>query len=425
MFRRTLFKLTLLNTAIFLVILALLSTSVYFYTKSYVYSSINQQLFTASNHFAQGVEIRGQQTGLLIWNSNNKLILAPSPRVGFSDNTNNSNSDASLLETFKNVKPSEPGKFVNYKAGGDYYRIFILPTKVIYNGSYVKVGVYMFINPYIQVLHTLLVILIAFMIIGLLLAFGAGWFLAHRALKPIQLAWDRQQQFVADASHELRTPLTIIQSRIEMLLQSPRAMIQEKVQDISTSLQETRRLSKLVSHLLTLARSDANQIEMGAEPVLMNELIRTVAEPFAELASFDEKEIALEMGHQPITVLGDKERLHQLLVIFLDNALKFTTEGDKITVACRQESNNVLLEIKDTGIGIKPENLKRIFDRFFQVDTSRTDREGTGLGLSIAKWIVDKHKGKLNVESEFGKGTTFTIQFPAYKPNHKEEKEGQ
>lgn len=414
MFRRTLIKLTVLNTVIFLVILALLSTSVYFYTKSVLYQSVNHSLQDASEHFVNGDGIGRQdpQLGILYWDNNNKLIVAPRTRTNPAASATDQDP---LLNALKKLKPSTANQVIDKKIGDFYFRT--LSINVVTDTGAAKVEFYIITNAYIKVLHTLLIIIISFTVVGILLAGVAGFFLAHRSLKPIKQAWDRQQQFVSDASHEIRTPLTIIQSRIELLLQSPRAMIQDKVQDISTSLQETRRLSKLVSHLLTLARSDSNQIEMENEPVNLNELIRTVAEPFQELAEFDEKKLIIEMGHQPIMILGDKERLHQLLVIFLDNALKFTSDGDEITLVCRQENSHLILEIRDTGIGIKPEHLKHVFDRFFQADKSRKDREGTGLGLSIAKWIVEKHKGKLTVASEYGKGTTFTMQFPINKTN--------
>ncbi|HET6873096.1 MAG TPA: ATP-binding protein, partial [Sporolactobacillaceae bacterium] len=306
---------------------------------------------------------------------------------------------------------------VEQKAEGNYFRT--LSTKMLMGSNVVIVEFWMNINPQKQVLHTLLMIIWVALIAGVLIAAVAGSFLARRALKPIQAAWDRQQQFVSDASHEIRTPLTIIQSRIEMLLRSPQAKIQEKVNDISISLKETRRLSKLVSQLLTLARSDANQIELELAPLELNAVLRQVFEQFEELAAFQDKQLTLNISENPMMVLGDKERIHQVLVIFLDNALKFTGEDGEITISGRQEGNSIYIDIKDNGVGIKPEHLSRVFDRFFQADPSRTDREGTGLGLSIAKWIIEKHKGRLSVESTVGKGTRFTLMFPTLKANQR------
>ncbi len=408
MFRKTLIRLTLLNTAIFFILLGILSSTVYFYTQGVFYRSIDQSLHNASEHFASEGRIRDPQVNVLLWNSNNQIVGTTTRSL--------SGPDDPLSNSLKKLKPTVMNQIIDRKIGQNYFRTYT--AKIITDTGVIKAEFFVFINPEKQVLHTLLAIIFVSLIGGVLLAGGAGLFLAHRSLKPIKQAWDRQQQFVSDASHEIRTPLTIVQSRIEMLLQSPRAMIQDKIDDISISLQETRRLSKLVSHLLTLARSDANQIEIESTPVLLNDVVQNVVRQFEEIAMFQEKKLVLNMSHSPMYVLGDRERLHQLLVIFLDNALKFTQEeSGEIKVLCHQESGSVFLEISDNGIGVKPEDLKRIFDRFFQADSSRTHQEGTGLGLSIAKWIVDKHKGKLTVKSEFGKGTHFTIIFPSAKPN--------
>lgn len=405
MFRRTLIKLTVLNTMILFIIIGLLSASVYFYTKSVLYGGIDHSLHDLSEHY-KGDSIRDPSMGVLIWDSNNKLILSDKDsRFDFYG------------DSLKKLKPQPLDHVLEQKVEGYYFRT--LSTKMLMGSNVVIVEFWININPQKQVLHTLLMIIWVALIAGGIIAAVAGLFLARRALKPIQSAWDRQQQFVSDASHEIRTPLTIIQSRIEMLLRSPQAKIQEKVNDISISLKETRRLSKLVSQLLTLARSDANQIEIELVPLELNAVLRQVFEQFEELAFFQDKQLTLNISENPMMVLGDKERIHQVLVIFLDNALKFTGEDGEITISGRQEGNSIYIDIKDNGVGIKPEHLSRVFDRFFQADPSRTDREGTGLGLSIAKWIIEKHKGRLSVESTVGKGTRFTLMFPTLKANQR------
>jgi two-component system sensor histidine kinase CiaH len=408
MFRRTLFKLTLLNTLILFIIIGILSASVYFYTKTVLNRSTDHSLLEAKNlfieHGGQG-PIRDPQLGVIFWDSNYKFI-----------GTNRERLDP-FISSLKKLKPKSLDNVVEQKVGNNYFRT--LSSKMMTNNGVVIVEFWMPFNAQKQMLQTLLFIIWVVLIGGGLIAAGAGLFMAQRALKPIQAAWDRQQQFVSDASHEIRTPLTIIQSRIEMLLQTPQAKIQEKVNDISISLRETRRLSKLVSQLLTLARSDANQIELELAPLDLNAVLRQVFEQFEELATYQEKQLTLNISEKPMVILGDKERIHQVLVIFLDNALKFTGEDGEITISGHQEGNSIVIEIKDNGIGIKPEYLPRVFDRFFQADPSRTGREGTGLGLSIAKWIIEKHRGRLSVDSKVGQGTQFTLVFPTIKANQK------
>jgi len=114
----------------------------------------------------------------------------------------------------------------------------------------------------------------------------------------------------------------------------------------------------------------------------------------------------------PIKLIGDKERIHQLLVILVDNSMKFTDEGGTIAINAAAKAHTIELEVKDNGIGIPKQDISKIFNRFYQVEQSRTDIEGTGLGLSIAKWIIDKHSGTIRVDSELEKGTRFEITFP-------------
>lgn len=237
------------------------------------------------------------------------------------------------------------------------------------------------------------------------------FFLAGRALIPIQNSWEKQQQFVSDASHELRTPLAVIQSKTDVLFQSPSATIEEKAVDISTISKECRRLSKLVSNLLLLARSDSNQIEMEKKTFELDKLLEEIINPYKEIASYQEKAMILKV-ERDITFMGDRERIHQMMVILLDNAMKYTNEEGHIQIDCIQTSNSIRIRVKDNGIGVKEEDIPNLFDRFYQGDKARSMSEGAGLGLSIANWIVEKHYGKISVESKWGEGTCFEVIFP-------------
>lgn len=237
------------------------------------------------------------------------------------------------------------------------------------------------------------------------------FFLAGRALVPIQSSWEKQQQFVSDASHELRTPLAVIQSKTDVLFQSPSATIEEKAMDISTISKECRRLSKLVSNLLLLARSDSNQIEMDKKTFELDKLLEEIVAPYKEIASYQEKEMMLKV-ERGVSFMGDRERIHQMMVILLDNAMKYTNKGGHIQIDCTQTSSSIRIQVKDDGIGVKEEDIPKLFDRFYQGDKARSTSEGAGLGLSIANWIVEKHYGKISVESKWGDGTCFEVIFP-------------
>ncbi len=262
-----------------------------------------------------------------------------------------------------------------------------------------------------EMLDRLLLILFVGGGIGSLVAVGAGYLLAGRALIPVKKSWDQQQQFVSDASHEIRTPLAVIQSRADLLFQSPSATIEEKAVDISIISKEVRRLNKLVNGLLTLTRTDSNQMEVKKSNFFLDDLLMDIVEQYTDIASFQEKSI---ISHAPEQVVfhGDKERIHQLLVILVDNAMKFTEEGGEISLSCIKNSSSVILTVEDNGKGIPQEDLPLIFNRFYQVEQSRSANEGSGLGLSIAKWIVNTHQGNIKVTSEQNERTRFEITFP-------------
>ncbi|MFK7694632.1 sensor histidine kinase [Paenibacillus sp. HJGM_3] len=271
----------------------------------------------------------------------------------------------------------------------------------------------MSIDSEMNMLRSLLMVLAIAGGVGCILVVLAGYYMAGRALVPIRNAWERQQQFVADASHELRTPLAVMGANAEMLLRHPDHTIEQESHVIAPILKEIRRLSKLVTQLLTLARSDSNQLELHRVPLLLNEQWAESAETFRPLCEM--KSISLETDLQaPLPFHGDEERLRQLLVILLDNAVKHTPSGGTIRVACSRTGSLIRCMVSDTGRGIPPQDLPRIFDRFFRGDKARSRTDGgTGLGLTIAQWIVEKHGGTIQASSVLGQGTVMTIQFPA------------
>ena len=143
----------------------------------------------------------------------------------------------------------------------------------------------------------------------------------------------------------------------------------------------------------------------------MGKLLEEIVDPYKEIASYQEKEMILKVERN-MSFMGDRERIHQMMVILLDNAMKYTNEGGHIRIDCTQTSSSICIQVKDDGIGVKVEDIPKLFDRFYQGDKARSTSEGAGLGLSIAKWIVEKHYGKILVESKWGDGTCFEVIFP-------------
>lgn len=245
---------------------------------------------------------------------------------------------------------------------------------------------------------------------GVCFSLIASYYLSKRNLVPIAETMVKQAEFVQNASHELRTPLTIIQTKQEMLLREPNAKIIDKSEDIILSLNETKRLAKLTKDLMTLATAD--RLVLEKESVKIDELIENTIKPYEELVALEEKELKLELNYAK-EVNVDVNRIQQVLIILLDNAMKYTEKGDSITIASFLKDGKCNIEVRDTGIGISDKGLKEVFNRFYREDRARNrETGGSGLGLSIATTIVSAHSGTIKASHNNPKGTIFTIKLP-------------
>lgn len=218
-----------------------------------------------------------------------------------------------------------------------------------------------------------------------------------------------QQRFVADISHELRTPLTGIRGNVEMIKRY--GLDSDSIDAIHA---EVERMSRLVNDLLLLARADYGSLQIDLYPLDLDTVVIEATQAGRSLAS--QRNVNMKLTDiEPLRVNGNADRIKQVLLNLIDNAVKFTPAGGTVSVSLTREGHNALLTIHDTGIGIAPDELQRIFDRFYQSDPARTHvGGGFGLGLSIAKWIVEAHQGTISVESQPNVGTCFSIRIPLY-----------
>ncbi|WP_051505033.1 sensor histidine kinase [Paenibacillus durus] len=299
---------------------------------------------------------------------------------------------------------------------GNRYRVLQIPVSVETNGTVItSVSLVKNIRDVERTLDSLLRDIGLGVLAGAIIFILAGIFLANRALIPIRSAWDKQQRFVADASHELRTPTAIIRAQSELILKSPTRTIEQESPKVAVILQEARRMGKLLDDLLTLARSDSNRLEIQPGLFALDAMLAELADHFRLLADIKKISIQTEMD-TPLSLWGDEARIRQLLIILLDNALKYTSSGGVISLIARYQSHHVAISVSDSGRGIASEDLAHIFDRFYRGDKVRSRaEEGMGLGLSIAQWIVDVHGGTIHVFSKPGQGTRVALLFPRKK----------
>ena len=239
---------------------------------------------------------------------------------------------------------------------------------------------------------------------------GSIW-LTRKAMQPIEASFARLKQFTADASHELRSPLMAIKTNADVALKYPQGMRNldgEKFRAISSA---SNQMTKLTENLLLLARTD-QRIELQLEPVNLNALLTDLMQLYKPQAEAEQLTWQLKLESE-LTLSGDRLLLTQLFTNLLQNALQYTSAGDSVTVNGQRSDSQIQIEIADTGIGMAPEHLAQIFERFWRADKSRSYQSGhSGLGLAIVKEILQLHHGTVSVDSELGKGSCFTLIFP-------------
>jgi two-component system OmpR family sensor kinase len=232
-------------------------------------------------------------------------------------------------------------------------------------------------------------------------------------LERLDRLFQAQQRLGADVSHELRTPLTTIRGNVDLLRRGAADDPVERAAALDAIEGEVDRMSRLVADLLLLAQAEAG-MKLEKQPVELDTLILQVyrqAQLMSATRFLSDERVAIHLGHEDQAIIeGDPDRLKQLLLNLIDNALKYTPPGGYVTISLYRDQNWVRISVEDTGIGIPPEVLPHIFDRFYRAQ--REGRKGVGLGLSIARWIAEAHGGHLEVESQVGEGTTFTLWLP-------------
>ena len=254
-------------------------------------------------------------------------------------------------------------------------------------------------------LRTLQIVIVAGGIVGLALATLGGLVVAGVAITPVRRSFERQRQFVADASHELRTPLAVIRANSEALAHSRPA--DEAVDDIAT---EASYMTRLLDDLLVLATSDRGGIELQLSGMDLAETARAASRVGARLAA-DAGQTYTEQVTGPLGVVGDPDRCREVLLVLIDNAVKYTGRGGHITFSAAATDGDAVISVADTGIGVAPEHLERVFDRFYRVDKARSRAAGsTGLGLAIAREICDALGATLHIASTPNAGTTVTFR---------------
>lgn len=396
-FNKTKSSLIKINIAVVLSFLILFSIFIYTYFKGVTYKSIDNKL----NNELESIAIQLTRQSMvypvtkypsnMIYIYKRDRVMYYTPQNGYFSDVlpNRYTNKLNAIFTF-----SENGyTFRELNVEIDEYQIQIIRN----------------IDSEISSLRQLIFVFIIGILISLIITYYLAVYLTKKALIPIETAWNNQAKFIQDASHELRTPISIISSKLERMLKHPNSTISDEVETIADAMSEIRRSKKMISDLLSLTKEEAIT-KLNITEVNIKNFIKDICVDYVDIADIQEKRFEMNFNLKNETIFTDENKLRQLLLIFIDNAFKYTKENDFIAININQK-DNVYTEIFiiDSGVGIKQEDIPYIFDRFFRSENVRDkDIEGSGIGLSIAKMIAINLGAEISVKCENNK-TEFKI----------------
>ena len=392
-----LIKINILVVSSFLIIFSLFT---YFYFEKITYDSIDETLKEEYEYISMQIN-RSSYLNPIVLNDPRDLVYIY-------------NNDRLIYYTksdyFDNIAPEERNEksniYYTYKKGKYTFRELSITI------NNMKIRVIRNIDSELSSLQQLLFVICIGIGFSIIITYFVALYLTRKTIKPIEDAWYNQAKFIQDASHELRTPITIVSSKLQSLLTAPNNTIGDEVETIADAMNETRRLRKMISDLLSLSKEDAI-INLNIEEINMDELVQNIYRDYLDISEIQNKTLKYKNNLKDNIISSDKNKLKQLLLIFIDNAFKYTNNKDIITINLDEQDNKIICTIMDTGIGIKKEDLNHIFDRFFRSDNVRNkDIDGSGIGLSIAKMISINLNCKIKPYSIENEGTKFEIIIP-------------
>jgi heavy metal sensor kinase len=394
-----------------------------------VWSAVYEHVLLNSSTFVLQASLPG---GGVVWRSDN-LLHDSLPRL------------SSFVE--RGVPARDGLLHTDYTLSGTRYRMVVL------EGDAAEIAAAYPVDEIDMTLRRLFEFLLYTIPVVIILSFLLGRFLASRSLRPVDLiaskarritaehlserlptgpsndeiarlsatlnemiarlerSFEQIRQFTSDASHELKTPLAILMGEIEVALRK-RSSVEELRMTLESCLEEVIRLNNVVQGLLELSRAESGQVTLQLEDVDFTAMLKDICEDIGIIAEPRGISVTHQLDHD-VRVYGDPVRLHQAILNILENAVKYNRDGGSIKVLLTTSDDHAYLGVTDTGIGIRKEDIPRIFDRFYRIDKARSQAiHGSGLGLSIVRWIVESHNGSIEVDSDEGTGTTFTIRLP-------------
>jgi two-component system sensor histidine kinase CiaH len=420
MFNRLRNRFLVVNMAIITIIMLIAFASIYTITYRNVHNDITMDLNRVSDFFKPADGMMGGEPhadgdgGPPHGGKDKDMMWQPDRTVSFSLQTDKEwnmtatdsrfdMDEAFYTDAINKVKASSSDRG-QFSLEGNEWAFSVQNTMSGYNIVFLDVTAQQ------TILTNLIYTFLAVALVMLIVIYFTSRYFANRSIAPVKEAFDKQKRFIADASHELKTPLAVINTNADVLLANRDDTIREQAKWLHHIKSETERMKTLTNDLLYLTEIDDTREKMLYAPFNLSEAVESVI--LTMEAVIFEKNIELSYEIEPELVMsGNGEQIKQVVMILLDNAIKYAGSQGLIILALKKRATDIQLAVTNTGEGIAPEHLDRIFDRFYRVDRSRSRKQGGyGLGLAIAKSIVEQHKGKIYAKSVLGKTTTFYVQ---------------
>ncbi len=399
-FNKTKNRLIKINIIVVVSFFIIFSIFIYSYFQGLSYNSIDKKLRVELENISIQLSNTSLFYPIVLKDPSNMVYVYEGNRIRYYT------QNGYFEDMFPERKKNKANEFSTYKKNGYTFRELNIEI-----GKY-KIQIIRNIDSEMNSFKQLIFVFIIAIIMAVIITYFVALYLTKKALVPIETAWNNQVKFVQDASHELRTPISIVSSKLESMLKSPNNTVIDEVETIADAMKETRRMKKMISDLLYLTKEDSIN-KTNKEQTNIKELLNEISNDYIDIAQVQDKTFNINIEIKDETIITDKNKLRQLLLIFIDNAFKYTQKGDKILIEVKDKGNNISIDVTDSGIGIKKEDIPYIFDRFFRSDNVRNkDIDGSGIGMSIAKMLCSSLDIGIDVDSKLGEYTKIKIKIP-------------
>jgi signal transduction histidine kinase len=399
-FNKTKNRLIKINIIVVVSFFIIFSIFIYSYFKGLSYNGIDKKLRLELENISIQLSNTSLFYPIVLKDPSNMVYVYEGNRIRYYT------QNGYFEDIFPERKKNKENEFSTYKKNGYTFRELNIEI-----GKY-KIQIIRNIDSEMNSFKQLIFVFIIAIIMAIVITYFVALYLTKKALVPIETAWNNQVKFVQDASHELRTPISIVSSKLESMLKSPNNTVIDEVETIADAMKETRRMKKMISDLLYLTKEDSIN-KTNKEQTNIKELLNEISKNYIDIAQVQDKIFNIKIEIKDEIIITDKNKLRQLLLIFIDNSFKYTKKEDKILIEVKDKGNDISVDIIDSGIGIKKEDIPYIFDRFFRSDNVRNkDIDGSGIGMSIAKMLCSSLNIAIDVDSKLGNYTKVKMIIP-------------